>query len=56
MNFKKKLFFYMVAVAVAMFCTAGVYYLASKIDQCKNSQMVNSFPDHSEITAETLKL
>jgi hypothetical protein len=55
MNFKKKLIFYMVAVAVAMLCTAGAYYLANKIDQCKKSHMVNSFPDHSEITAETLK-
>jgi hypothetical protein len=54
MNFKKKLIFYMVAVAVVMFCTAGVYYLANKIDQCESSLYVDSFPDHSEITTETL--
>jgi hypothetical protein len=55
MNFKKKLIFCMAAVAVAMICTAGVYHLANKIDQCESSLYVESFPDHSEITTETLK-
>jgi hypothetical protein len=45
----------MAAVAVAMLCAAGVHSLANKIDQCKSAQYVDSFPDHSEITTETLK-
>jgi len=47
--------FMLLVVAIAMVLTGLLYGIAKELDAADQAHLVESFPDHSEITVETLK-
>ena len=54
-SIKNMKIFMLLVVAIAMVLTGFLYGIAKELDDADQAHLVDSFPDHSEITPETLK-
>lgn len=53
-NLKRMIIIYMVMGLTAFTAISGMYALAGQLDKAALAKSVESFPDHSEITIQTL--
>jgi len=52
---KERVFAAMFALFILMIGSGCLYAMANQLDKAALARSVESFPDHSEITAQTLK-